>query len=233
MEVFVFVCLVIICLSFLHACWEQWGVPKVLERRESESLQEFIQPHLKALILHYERGHRIDEYGAIIDCGWGRELTRYYSSQVLPRFPHVPFNLAARTIIKEMNSIPLSIREGWELDPSRYNSASPAEAGALFELDVQREMRANGWDVRRVGGPGDAGADLVGERNGERVVVQCKYISQGKCDNGAVQEAFAAQRHHLARRAVVISNVAFTNQAKKQAHSLGVELCDYSQIEDL
>src|SRR5262249_49694030 len=67
-----------------------------------------------------------------------------------------------------------------------------AQLGSLtpegFEEFVAELFEAMGYEVARVGGTGDAGADLRLQRNGLRAVVQCKYHAQGVIGSPELQK---------------------------------------------
>ncbi|ESY90690.1 DEAD/DEAH box helicase family protein [Mesorhizobium sp. LNHC209A00] len=78
-----------------------------------------------------------------------------------------------------------------------------------FERDVARLLIYAGFDdVRVVGGTGDKGADIVGVKNGEIWVVQCKHTTTAPANKFAVQEAVEAGTFYGANRMVVATSRA-------------------------
>ncbi len=76
-----------------------------------------------------------------------------------------------------------------------------------FERDVARLLLYNGFqDVRIVGGTGDHGADVLGTKNGQLWVIQCKYTSAGYPPPAAVDEVAEAARFYRADRIFVASS---------------------------
>jgi superfamily II DNA or RNA helicase len=76
-----------------------------------------------------------------------------------------------------------------------------------FERDVARLLLSNGFeDVRLVGGGGDRGADVLGVKNGELWVVQCKYTSSSYPPASAVDEVGEASRYYRADRIYVAAS---------------------------
>ena len=70
-----------------------------------------------------------------------------------------------------------------------------------FERDVARLLICAGFeDVRVVGGSGDKGADIVGVKNGEIWVVQCKHTTTSPPSKSAVQEVVDAGLFYKANR---------------------------------
>jgi|GEM_PF-3463289 len=101
-----------------------------------------------------------------------------------------------------------------------------------YEECIADEFNALGWECRLTSGSGDQGADVIAEKQGLRLIIQCKLYSS-PVGNKAVQEVAAAKAFYKGNRAVVISNNDFTTSAKQLADSLGVKLIHHSQIEKL
>jgi Holliday junction resolvase len=56
-----------------------------------------------------------------------------------------------------------------------------------FERDVASLLVCNGFeDVRLIGGSGDAGADVLGVKNSELWVIQCKFTTGGYGLNASI-----------------------------------------------
>jgi len=73
-----------------------------------------------------------------------------------------------------------------------------------FERDVARLMLQNGFDdVRLVGGSGDRGADVLGVKEGQLWVFQCKHTTRSPPPREAVGEVVEAARVYGASRMVV------------------------------
>src|SRR5262249_33775300 len=91
-----------------------------------------------------------------------------------------------------------------------------------FERDVARLMIANGFEeVRLVGGTGDKGGDVLGVKDGELWVVQCKHTTKSGPPKEAIGEVVEAARVYGARRMVVAVSrapgVGFHDEIKRYA----------------
>lgn len=76
-----------------------------------------------------------------------------------------------------------------------------------FERDVARLLIHAGFDdVRIVGGTGDHGADIVGVKNGEIWVIQCKHTTTAPPSKLAVQEVVDAGQFYKADRMLVATS---------------------------
>lgn len=110
---------------------------------------------------------------------------------------------------------------------------TPAE----FEVAVANVLACLGYrDLRRVGGAGDLGADLVGrDRNGRSVVVQCKRYAPGsRVGSPAVQSFIGMQAtHHRAERGLFVTTSGFTAPAVALARRHGITLIDGAELSRL
>jgi restriction system protein len=88
---------------------------------------------------------------------------------------------------------------------------------------------SHGWNTTVTKASGDQGADVVADKSGVRIVLQCKLYS-GPVGNKAVQEAFTAQRHYAVHRSAVVTNAEFTKSARELASTTGVLLLHYSDL---
>jgi hypothetical protein len=99
-----------------------------------------------------------------------------------------------------------------------------------FELAVGDLLREMGYaQVRRVGGPGDLGADLVcRDASGRQIVVQCKrYSPEKRVGSQAVQTFIGMMRvHHRAQRGIFVATSEFTGPAIELAREHGILLVD-------
>ncbi len=97
-----------------------------------------------------------------------------------------------------------------------------------FERDVARLLVCNGFeDVRLVAGTGDHGADVLGVKNGELWVIQCKFTTSGYPPASAVNEVGEAARFYKADRIYVASSRRAgpaIYEAIGRWRSLGVEI---------
>lgn len=97
-----------------------------------------------------------------------------------------------------------------------------------FERDVARLLICNGFqDVRLVAGSGDHGADVLGVKNGELWVIQCKFTTVGYPSAKAVNEVGEAARFYKADRLYVASSRKAgpaTYDAIKRWKALGIEI---------
>jgi restriction system protein len=107
--------------------------------------------------------------------------------------------------------------------PRTSMTAIDAMTGREFENYVAARLRRAGWQVTFTSVVGDYGVDLIGQRDGKSVAVQCKR--HGKpVGVAAVQQVVSGARHHGCAKSIVISNQEFTQAAKQLALTHGCQL---------
>ena len=105
-----------------------------------------------------------------------------------------------------------------------------------FERDVARLLMHAGFDdVRVVGGSGDKGADVVGVKNGEIWVVQCKHTTTAPPTKQAVQEVVDAGTYYGANRMLLATSRAIGGGVQSEIERFGrvginVELLDPARL---
>jgi restriction system protein len=110
--------------------------------------------------------------------------------------------------------------DDFEASPDYAASSLSCAVEQMSPLNYERHcaalLNSFGWSARLTKGSGDQGADVVAEKGGLRVVLQCKKYSR-PVGNKAVQEVLAAMKFEDAHFAAVVSNAAFTPAAVARA----------------
>ena len=109
--------------------------------------------------------------------------------------------------------------------PQFHADISPEE----FERYCAAVLRERRWDARVTPAGGDQGVDIVADKRGLRIVVQCKKYSK-PVGNRAVQEIVAGIAHRDAQRGVVVATSGYTSSAKRLAASNEVLLLHHSEL---
>jgi restriction system protein len=102
-------------------------------------------------------------------------------------------------------------------------TAIDAMDGVEFENYVAARLARAGWDVQFTPVVGDYGVDLIAEKDGQTVAVQCKRYGKA-VGVAAVQQVVSGARHHGCSRSIVVSNQDFTTAAKQLARTHGCQL---------
>lgn len=103
-----------------------------------------------------------------------------------------------------------------------------------FEEFTAELFESLGFEVERVGGSGDEGADLRLRRDGLRAVAQCKY-SQGKAVVGSPDlQKFLGTIHHTgSHKGFFVTTRTFSLAAEKFAADHPIELIDGPRLVEL
>jgi restriction system protein len=102
--------------------------------------------------------------------------------------------------------------------PRAGMTAIDGMSGVEFEGYVAARLRRAGWQVRLTPAVGDYGVDLIAEKDGQSVAIQCKR--HGKAVGvAAVQQVVSGALHHGCTRSLVVSNQEFTTAARQLAYT--------------
>jgi restriction system protein len=90
-----------------------------------------------------------------------------------------------------------------------------------FEYFVRDFFALQGYTTWTTKTTNDNGADVIAEKNNERIAIQVKHSSKSINGNG-VYQAERGRHNYRAEKAILITNNEFTNQAKLDAIRLDV-----------
>ena len=107
--------------------------------------------------------------------------------------------------------------------PDASMLAIDAMTGTEFEDYVAARLQRAGWQVTFTSVTGDYGVDLIAERDGKSVAIQCKRYGK-PVGVAAVQQVVSGARHHGCEKSIVLSNQEFTQAAKQLALTHGCQL---------
>jgi restriction system protein len=107
--------------------------------------------------------------------------------------------------------------------PDASMTAIDAMTGTQFEDYVAARLRRAGWRVTFTQVSGDYGVDLIAEKDGKSVAIQCKRHGNS-VGVAAVQQVVSGARHHGCTKSIVVSNQEFTQAAKQLAYTHGCQL---------
>lgn len=108
------------------------------------------------------------------------------------------------------------------------SNMSPAE----YETFCADTLNNNGWDAKTTVATGDQGVDVIAEKGGIRVAIQCKKYSSA-VGNKAVQEVAAGMSYWGADIAAVVSTAGYTRSARELASVHNVYLLHHDDLKDL
>ena len=108
----------------------------------------------------------------------------------------------------------------------------PNMSGSAFERYMANVFKALGYNARVLGGAGDQGVDLLLQKAGQRIAVQCKNLRR-PVGNPPVQQVLAGKLYHKTDRAWVVAPAGYTDGARVLARRTEVVLFDRRSIEKL
>ena len=176
---------------------------------------------------------RTDDYGVTDASRWSREIDHFVTNVVEPLLSPAEVGMLRARDVELKAAIDRQVADHLGDEVERL---SPGEVAGLspsaFEAHCARRIAAQGWSARTTALSGDQGADIIAEKDGIRLVVQCKLLAR-PVGNKAVQEAHAAKVHFGARYAAVVSNADFTRSARDLAATTGVLLLHHSELDEI
>jgi restriction system protein len=102
-----------------------------------------------------------------------------------------------------------------------------------FEEFVAELFEALGYEVERVGGTGDEGADLRVRRRGLLGVVQCKYHSRGVVGSPELQKFLGTIHHNGSHKGFFVTTRTFSLAAERFVAEHPIELIDGPRLVEL
>jgi restriction system protein len=142
----------------------------------------------------------------------------------------------------DLEAIRRTIREGREHVERMRHQAKRADLKLAqlatltpegFEEFVAELFEALGYDVERIGGSGDEGADLRVTRRGLVGVVQCKYFTRGVVGSPDLQKFLGTIHHTRSHKGFFVTTRTFTLAAEKFVAEHPIELVDGPRLVEL
>ena len=174
---------------------------------------------------------RLDPYGKPQHARWEKEIDYFITQHIHP-------TLTAR----QQQALTLHHADVAALIAERVEAAHERQpalqdfsddmTSAEFETFCAEELKRAGWAARVTQFSGDQGADVIAEKAGRRVVLQCKLYAR-PVGNKAVQETVAARAHEGADVGIVVSNNRYTQAAEQLAATNGILLLHYRDLAGL
>jgi len=165
-------------------------------------------------------------YGLVDDSKWKKEINFFIENLILPGIIKIKIK---PTDFDQMRTMIYKATASYEKSSAVF---SPAISPTDYEDLVASRLREFGWSARTTSATGDQGIDIIAEKDGLKLVVQCKLYSS-PVGNKAVQEIIAGKTFEQADAAAVISNATYTPSARQLASSAGVMLLHHDEISSI
>jgi restriction system protein len=176
-----------------------------------------------------------DEYGNISEEAWDKHLNTFIRKTLLSEFQRRKIDhLLAKDSKKYLARLRTRINRiiDRHQPTEQIVEFDDGMTGREFELYCREVLQEAGWRAALTPGSGDQGADIIAEKDGRRVVIQCKFYN-GTVGNKAVQEAYAAAAFQDAPYAVGVTDSVYTKSAHQLAHKYGMLLMHHTDLERL
>jgi restriction system protein len=190
--------------------------------------ERIIVQHAKTLQLEKSKRTIHDRYGRPDHSDWEREKRYFFETQILPAIDPSGAELD-RTAVEQLCEHASRSIDGHVQGASDKLLIPDLKTGYDYERYCKQALEKHGWAVLQTPKSRDQGADLIAEKGGHRVVLQCKFYTQA-VGNKAVQEVAAAQAYQKAKTAAVVSNRGFTRPAEQLAKATNVLLLHHDGL---
>ena len=192
---------------------------------ERQRLIDAVDRHRGPLTRNIERATKKNDYGVLVEDKRLEALDEFFASIDLE------MNVIATQEAVELVFEQLDIREQ-EDQQVGFDATNLPFDGHAFEKWVAEALIGFGWAATVTPGSGDQGIDVIAEKDGKKLGIQCKLYSSA-IGNKAVQEAHAGKSYHDTDAVAVLSNAPYTSSAKDLAKMTGVELLSHHDIPEV
>jgi restriction system protein len=187
--------------------------------------------HLASLTRRRAQLVQPDAYGKPQFERWEREIGYFISQHIQPLLTSHETTALGRNHNEVARFIEAHV-DGAMRDEPAFQTFSDDMTPAEFETFCAEELRQAGWNARVTGQSRDQGVDVIAEKAGQRVVLQCKLYAR-PVGNKSVQVAAAARAHEQGDLGIVVSNNRYTLAAEQLANTNGVLLLHYRDLRNL
>ena len=198
-------------------------------RAAVERLAGLINEKIGPLTIQKRKLIGSDAYGNIIRRRWEKEAKYFFDSNIRPCMADPQLKVFHTSTPEEcatlLDTVMNSLIDGADHNAPSYQGDDPQD----YERFCAELLRSAGWQARTTSASNDQGADVIADRSGLRLVLQCK-LYRHPVGNKAVQEVSAARMHESATAAAVVTNSRFTPQAQALARTNGVALLHHDEL---
>ena len=177
----------------------------------------------------------VDAYGTVDLSRWIKEKEMFVRTRIAPlldaeglgeEWPAIAGHVDHRIEMAALASVGGDQQAFFVSNPEVFD---PRMAPTDYELHCALLLRSVGWDAQTTKASGDQGTDVIANRGGVKLVLQCKLYSR-PVGNDAVQEISAARLHQQADHAAVVSNAVYTAAAQQLARTNGIFLLHHEEL---
>ena len=202
---------------------------KEADERMRRKVNICVEQHIDVLVRKRSQMVQTDDYGNVRAQPWLDEIVYFLNNNILPMLD----DAERAAFVKDGNNVATTLIEGAVSDAQAVRAGEVAYTDTMSPIDYEHFCGALlaqvGWSTRVTKASGDQGVDVVAEKAGKRLVIQCKKYSS-PVGNGAVQEVHSAKLFERAGYAAVVSNAGYTRSAKELAHATSVHLLHHMDL---
>ncbi|MFH1157474.1 MAG: restriction endonuclease [Pseudomonadota bacterium] len=216
-----FVCLIIALVIFAGM-----GMSK----KQDKIVKDAFNENKFTLLTKYKQMKYTDDYGNIVTDDFINELDYFAETTIAPRIRReVGGGYGAIDAMAVRSQLIRLFNKLLDSNSPQLSSLENVETGEDYEKFVGDLIEPSGWSVVYTPKTGDQGVDIIAQKNGIKVAVQCKFY-QGSVPNSAIQEIYSGAQFYEAAWGVLVTSGIPTKSARQLAESLGVIYCHHDQV---
>jgi hypothetical protein len=198
-------------------------------RRVDSTLKEVVDANIEALARRRSQLLQLDPYGNLKPEKWLKEIDYFISNNLFLGLDSDYDRFVAADRAPELTDyVESTVASKAELE-QRHQAFRDEMTPIDYEHYCAEELKRSGWDARVTMASRDQGVDVIAQKSGIRLAVQCK-LYRSPVGNKAVQEVVAARAHEVADYAIVVSNNSYTPAAQELARTNNVILLHHRDL---
>ncbi|WP_083481310.1 restriction endonuclease [Methylocystis sp. SB2] len=198
-------------------------------RRVDSKLEEVVESNIEALARRRSQLLQLDPYGNLKPEKWLKEIGYFISKNLFSALNSDYDRFVAAGRAPELTDyVESTVAAKTELEP-RHQAFRDEMTPIEYEHYCAEELKRSGWDARVTTASRDQGVDVIAQKSGIRLAVQCK-LYRSPVGNKAVQEVVAARAHEAAAYGIVVSNNSYTPSAQELARTNNVILLHHRDL---
>lgn len=190
-----------------------------------------IEQHMDALVRRRAQLVRSDPYGKLQRETWVKEIEYFVAHHLRPALSTAELSALVSGHISLPRIVDARV-EGTANSRPVFQQFSKDLTPTDFELFCAEQLKTCGWNARVTTQSRDQGVDVIAEKTGIRVVLQCKLYSN-PVGNKAVQEIVAGRAYERAHYGAVVTNTTYTSPAQQLAATNNILLLHYQDLPKL
>ncbi len=221
--------IVFVCFLFTREDRRKYKIKRLIEAK--------VALHEDVLCKKYNQLVYQDDYGKMKTEAFKREC-RYFIKNVLFTDPEVvnalkiknsKINSKSLQILEDALCVDIELKISQHSQPRiKLSYSTPYD----FEDYCAQRLRDKGWNAYVTQKSLDQGVDVLAEKNGKKIAIQCKLYNR-PVGNKAVQEVNAGKNYYQTEYAAVVTTSSYTSSAHRLAKNCNVLLLTIDDLNNL